>query len=735
MGKLPFQPPAPAWPSDPERPPGGAPGRHDNRFTAPAASPPVQRILRASVKAEELKILEEYTVVGGLVSVTITGDGRYLVNEPEFSEAAEAAYARIMGKMRESHLMDIRGRPPAEVERMVYDGFWEAGLTMYGKREMEGLFPTLRYYIARDITGYGILHPLMTDPEIEDVQVSAPARPVHITHKRHSNRFTQLITNIAFPGDDEMKTFILRMFLPTGNEPTVIKPGAVTYLPDKSRISVTLGSVVSEPGSTISIRKFPEKPYVITHMMRGNTLTPRMAAFLWSLLDAQGAGLVIGTTGSGKTTLLAALTTMMNPRWRVLTIEDALELQIPHLDWVRYHTRKTTSTVGAEHDVTISRLINQSLTQRPNYEIIGEIRDVADAKSLFQSMGTGHGGLCLPPGEMLPVRCGQVISYDAIRNVIERFRDGEELQAYSMSGGRCGWHPITGTIVKRGPDDWRRITACGATATVHAGHPMITERGVVAASDIMPGDSVPVVLGLQREAAAYLGSGDGGGRTLLDAANGRLMAAQHGAELRHFALSGPEEFVRECGGVIPERYHPISGLYAWEKIESVERPSLGTRLYDIEVRSAHNFAHGGGVCSHNTTFHANSPRAAMTRMELGGVGPEDMALLSFVIYITEVRLGGVKKRRVRSITEVTPDAGGQPKLRDLFTYSPKSDSFHEVPDLLQTEQYGGACFRNSVEDPEADMKRREKLLRECITAEANDIGSVFSILGRYYAER
>ena len=694
----------------------------------------MQRILRAGVKTEEIKIIDEYTVAGGLVSVSVTADGRYLVDEPPFSEAASSAYARIIGKMRESILLDIQGKPPAEVERMVYDRFWEVGLTMYEKRELEGLFHALKYYIKRDLTGYGILHPLMTDPEIEDILVSAPARPAHIKHKRHSNRFHSLVTNVAFPSDAEMASFIGRMFITTGNEPTVSKPRAVTYLPDKSRISATFRSVVSEPGSTIAIRKFPKDPYTITHMMRGNTITPRMAAFLWSLLDARVAGLVIGTTGSGKTTLLGALTTMMNPRWRILTIEDSLELQIPQEDWVRYHTKKTTSIVGAEHDVTIPDLIDQSLTQKPDYEIVGEIRDPADARHLFQSMGTGHGGLCLPPGEMLPVRCGSVISYDTIRNVIERFRDGEPLQAYSMSSGRCGWHHITGTIVKRGPDDWRRITACGATATVHAGHPMITERGVVAASDIRPGDSVPAVLGLQREPAAYLGR-DGGGTTLLDAASGRMMATQHRADLRHFALSGPEEFVRECGGVIPERYHPVSCLYAWEKVESVERPSLGTSLYDVEVRSAGNFAHGDGIISHNTTFHANTPRGALTRMELGGVSHAELALLGFIIYITEVRIAGVSKRRVRNIAEVTPGPDGKPQLRDMFTYGLKDDSFTERDDLLQTQQYGEACFRNNVEDPAADMERREGLLRECVTAEANDIGSVFAILGRYYAER
>ena len=690
----------------------------------------MDRILRSSVGVDTLEIIDEYTVAGGLVSVRVTGDGRYLVDEPAFSEQAGDAYSRIIDRMRESTLLDTAGKPPPEAERLIYDKFWEVGLTMYDRRELDGMFHSLRYYIVRDLTGYGLLHPLMTDPDIEDILVSAPRRPAYIKHKRHSSRFHSLISNVSFPSDGAMVRFIGRMFIPTGNEPTVAKPGVVTYMPDKSRISATFKNVISEPGSTIAIRKFPRDPYVITHMMRQNTLTPRMAAYLWSLLDARCAGLVIGTTGSGKTTLLGAMATMMNPRWRILTIEDSLELQIPHQDWVRYHTKKTTSTVGAEHDVTIAKLIDQSLTQKPDYEIVGEIRDVADARQLFQSMGTGHGGLCLPPSEMLPVRCGAAVSHDTIRNVIGRFRDGEPLEAYSLAGGRCGWHRITGAVVKRGPDDWRRLVAGGAACTVHAGHRMITDRGVMPASGVGPGDSVPVVSGPARGAAARLKRG-GGGAVRPDASGGRP-PSKRVPGLRRFCLSGPGEFARERGTAAGRYWHVNDGC-AWEAVETVERPSLGTALYDIEVRAAGNYAHGDGVITHNTTFHANTPQGALTRLELGGVSRAELALLAFIVYITEVRIGGVNKRRVRSVTEVTPGEGGGPVLRDIYAYRWEDDSFAEDDSALEAKQYVESCFRNNVRDPVRDMARREALLQECLNRDADDIASVFATLGGYYS--
>ena len=411
-------------------------------------------------------------------------------------------------------------------------------------------------------------------------------------------------------------------------------------------------------------------------------------------------------------------------------MEDSLELQIPHQDWVRYHTKKTTSTVGAEHDVTIAKLIDQSLTQKPDYEIVGEIRDVADARQLFQSMGTGHGGLCLPPSEMLPVRCGTAISYDTIRNMIDRFRDGEQLEAYSMVGGRCDWRRITGTVVKHGPDDWRRLAAAGAACTTHAGHRMITDRGVMPASEVRPGDSIPVISGLAREAVTHLRY-EGGGAVRLDAAGGRLLA-ERAPDLRRFCLSGPEEFVRECG-MAPERYWSVSDGCVWEAVETVERPSLGTTLYDIEVRAAGNYTHGDGVVTHNTTFHANTPRGALTRLELGGVSRAELALLAFVVYITEVRIGGANKRRVRSVTEVTPGEGGGPVLRNIYEYKWEDDSFAEDGRALEAKQYAESCFRNNVRDPVRDMARREGLLQECVNRDADDIASVFAILARYYS--
>ncbi len=341
----------------------------------------------ASVRG--LRILEKYDV--GAVRICITRDGRYVVNEPPISPEADGLYSSIVSRINLGADADPEG-DPEEMSIRFGEAFWEVAERMKRLEDAKRLFPNLDYYMRRDLVGYGLLDPLMRDPHIEDILCSAPARPIRVVHRKYSGMFNTLVSNVEFSGQDEMENYIQRVYGRTGTEPTESRPLSVTHMADGSRISAAFGSQVSKPGCAIAIRRFPQRPYTITDMIRNGTMTRTMAAYLWTLLDAKAVGLVIGVTGSGKTTLLSSLVSMMNPRWRILTIEDTLELRIPHVDWVRLNTRRSYGMAGEEFDVTIRNLIDMSLTQRPDYEIVGETR-LFDMDALFQSVGTGHGGL------------------------------------------------------------------------------------------------------------------------------------------------------------------------------------------------------------------------------------------------------------------------------------------------------------------------------------------------------
>ena len=351
----------------------------------PVSNAPVS----STADALNLDILEQYDV--DIARVYITSDGRYLVNEPPITDEAVRLYTSVVSRINVS--LDIEtDLDPQTLAGRFTEAFWEVAERMKRIEDARRLFPKLDYYIRRNLAGYGLLDVPMRDPDIEDILCSAPARPIRVVHKRYSGRFNTLVTNVAFPGDADMQGYIQRIFGKTGSEPTEAKPMSVTHMADGSRISVTFADQISKPGSVLAIRRFPERPFTMPDMIRYGTLTAPMAAYLWTLLDAKAVGLVIGVTGSGKTTFLSSLVSMMNPRWRILTIEDTLELRIPHGDWVRLNTRKSYGVSEERFDVTVRNLIDISLTQRPDYEIVGETR-LYDMDALFQSVGTGHGGL------------------------------------------------------------------------------------------------------------------------------------------------------------------------------------------------------------------------------------------------------------------------------------------------------------------------------------------------------
>ncbi|HEX9846092.1 MAG TPA: type II/IV secretion system ATPase subunit [Candidatus Nitrosotenuis sp.] len=334
----------------------------------------------------KIQIIDTYKVNDA--SVYITNDGKYLIVEPLLTKESHDIYQEMMEQLFYSlEPLSKTDDPINYIEKHMWKEAEDRAIT----DSFSKYFHSLRYYLIRDILGYGILDVLMRDENIEEITAERFDTKIGIIHRKFSE-FNILDTNISFGSADSMGSYIQRLMQKTGNTVTAATPIMNAMTKEGDRITVTYGQEVSLPGPTLDIRKFTRDPFTITHLLEFGALTGLMASYFWMLFDAKAFGLVVGETGSGKTTMINGLMGLSNPRWKIVTIEETPELQIPHYRWERLITRTSPMITQSNFDITIMELIKASLRLRPDFEIVGEVRG-EEAQFLFQSAATGHGGL------------------------------------------------------------------------------------------------------------------------------------------------------------------------------------------------------------------------------------------------------------------------------------------------------------------------------------------------------
>ena len=242
--------------------------------------------------------------------------------------------------------------------------------------------------VIRDIIGYGEIDPLIQDDNLEEIMINGINKPIFVYHREYG----MMKTNIEF--DDEKKLMdlidsIARQINRRIDQETPILDGRLI---DGSRINATIPPA-SADGPSLTIRKFKKDPFSIVDLINSKTISVELAAFLWLCFDGLGVksanAIISGGTSSGKTTTLNALCSFINPKERIITIEDTLELQIPHEHVIRMETRP--ANVENKGELTMNDLVKNSLRQRPDRIIVGEVR-AEEAITLFTALNTGHSG-------------------------------------------------------------------------------------------------------------------------------------------------------------------------------------------------------------------------------------------------------------------------------------------------------------------------------------------------------
>jgi len=299
----------------------------------------------------------------------------------------------------------------------------------------ESLKVELLREISNEFFGFGPIQPLLEDPDITEVMVNGP----HHIYVEKAGKLT--LTTVRFDDNDHVRRIIDRIILPLGRRIDHDTPLVDARLPDGSRVNAVIPPVAID-GPSITIRKFSRKRLTVEDLIRFGSMTPQIAEFLKACIVSRLNVVVSGGTGSGKTTLLNVLSGFIPTDERIVTIEDAAELQLNQDHVVRLEAQK--SNLDGRGEVTIRDLVRNALRMRPERIIVGECRG-GEALDMLQAMNTGHDGslttlhanaprdalsrletMCLMAGIDFPLKVVREQIASAVELIVQqsRLRDG-----------------------------------------------------------------------------------------------------------------------------------------------------------------------------------------------------------------------------------------------------------------------------------------------------------------------
>jgi len=266
------------------------------------------------------------------------------------------------------------------------------------REELRGMVETLlqeenvvvneleRRSLVRDIQyemlGLGPLEPLLADPTISDILVNN-SQQVYVERRGMIE-----LTDVSFVDDAHLMKIIDKIVSRVGRRIDESSPMVDARLPDGSRVNAIVPPLALD-GPVLSIRRFATIPLTMDNLIEYKTLVPEMAELLAALAKAKANILISGGTGSGKTTMLNILSSCIPANERIITIEDAAELQLQQPHVVRLETRP--ANIEGRGEVSQRALVRNALRMRPDRIILGEVRD-AEAFDMLQAMNTGHEG-------------------------------------------------------------------------------------------------------------------------------------------------------------------------------------------------------------------------------------------------------------------------------------------------------------------------------------------------------
>jgi pilus assembly protein CpaF len=296
----------------------------------------------------------------------------------DFESLKRIIHNKLVEKLDLSRLGDLEGDTLRREIRLVVEHLCDTENPLLNRSERERLIEE----ILDETFGFGPLELLLKEPGVADIMINGP-KNVFIEKEGRITR-----SKVTFRDNDHLLQILDRIVSKVGRRIDETSPMVDARLPDGSRLNAIIPPLAID-GASLTIRRFGSNPLKLEDLLRFGAFTPEMVMLLEGIIKARLNALISGGTGSGKTTLLNTLSSFIPNDQRVITIEDAAELQLQQEHVLRLETRPPN--IEGKGAVTATDLVKNALRMRPDRIIIGECRG-AEALDMLQAMNTGHEG-------------------------------------------------------------------------------------------------------------------------------------------------------------------------------------------------------------------------------------------------------------------------------------------------------------------------------------------------------
>ncbi len=298
--------------------------------------------------------------------------------EAEFDELKRRIHSKLVDKLDLSRVGELEGDVLRREIRLVVEHLCDTEDTLLNRGERERLIEE----VLDETFGLGPLELLLKDATISDILINGP-KCIYVERRGKLER-----TNVTFRDDKHLLQIIDRMVSRVGRRVDEVCPMVDARLPDGSRVNAIIPPLALD-GAAVSIRRFGANPLKLEDLLNYKAFTPEMVMLLEGAIRARLNIIISGGTGSGKTTLLNTLSSFIPNHERIVTIEDAAELQLQQEHVVRLETRPPN--IEGKGAITATDLVRNALRMRPERIIIGECRG-PETLDMLQAMNTGHEG-------------------------------------------------------------------------------------------------------------------------------------------------------------------------------------------------------------------------------------------------------------------------------------------------------------------------------------------------------